>query len=142
MEHSRSAGGVVVGSDGRIVVVSQGGVSWSLPKGRLEPGEDVRAASVREIAEETGITKLEFIKELGTYTRHKISKDGKGETAMVLKEITLFLYKTDETELAPEDPDNPEARWVSIDKVADLLTHPKDKEFFQNNTEQIREVIA
>ena len=41
-----------------------------------------------------------------------------------------FLFLTDEEELKPVDPGNPEARWVEKDKVADLLTHYKDKEFF------------
>ncbi len=35
-------------------------------------------------------------------------------------------------DLKPIDPDNSEARWVDGDKVADLLTHPKDREFFLN----------
>jgi ADP-ribose pyrophosphatase YjhB (NUDIX family) len=30
--------------------------TWSLPGGRMEPGEDVDAAVVREVAEETGLT--------------------------------------------------------------------------------------
>jgi len=29
------------------------------------------------------------------------------------------------------DPSNPEARWVEKSKIAALLTHEKDKEFFQ-----------
>jgi hypothetical protein len=29
------------------------------------------------------------------------------------------------------DPENPEARWVEKAKVAELLTHEKDKEFFR-----------
>nr|WP_208828230.1 NUDIX hydrolase [Streptomyces ficellus] len=29
---------------------------WSLPKGKLEPGEDARHAAVREVREETGMT--------------------------------------------------------------------------------------
>jgi hypothetical protein len=42
----------------------------------------------------------------------------------------MFLFRTDETDLHPTDPDNPEARWVEVDKVAELLTHQKDKDFF------------
>jgi capsule polysaccharide modification protein KpsS len=33
-------------------------------------------------------------------------------------------------ELKPIDKDNPEAIWVEKDKVSDILTHKKDKEFF------------
>jgi ADP-ribose pyrophosphatase YjhB (NUDIX family) len=130
IEESHSAGGVIIGPRGLIVVTNQDGVAWSLPKGRLEPGEDEQTAACREIEEETGLKHLEFAEKLGTYSRYKIGKDGKGEDKSIKKTITIFLYKTQQEELKPTDPAHPEARWVEPDKVADLLTHPKDKEFF------------
>ncbi len=42
----------------------------------------------------------------------------------------MFLFKTNQEVLKPIDPENPEARWVEKEKVAELLTHTKDKEFF------------
>ena len=42
----------------------------------------------------------------------------------------MFLYTTNEDSLKPTYPANPEARWVESERVAELLTHPKDKEFF------------
>ena len=86
-------------------------------------------AAKREIMEETGISVLEFVKELGTYTRYKIGKDG-FEDKTESKTLTFFLFKTTETVLKPIDPENPEARWIDKEKVAELLTHQKDKEFF------------
>ena len=38
---SKTAGGIVVNPNGDVLVVSQHGDSWSLPKGHLEDGEDV-----------------------------------------------------------------------------------------------------
>jgi 8-oxo-dGTP pyrophosphatase MutT (NUDIX family) len=125
-----SAGGVIVNSKGLVAVVNQDNVSWSLPKGGIEEGESPQIAALREIEEETGLIKLDLIEELGTYQRHQIAKGGKGETPEALRIITLFLYSTPEEELAPKDPNNPEARWVEPDEVTDLLTHPKDKEFY------------
>ncbi|HSE34870.1 MAG TPA: NUDIX domain-containing protein [Candidatus Paceibacterota bacterium] len=129
---TKAAGGIVIGPDGRILVVSQHGDSWSLPKGHLDPGEDARTAAIREIEEESGIAKeaLELVRELGTYERHWIGKNGQGEDHQELKAITLFLFRTKATALAPKDPDNPEARWVDRTEVASLLTHAKDQEFF------------
>ncbi len=129
MIKTESAGGVVKNKEGKILVVSQRGTSWSLPKGHIEPGENAREASKREIEEESGLTNITFIKELGTYSRFKIAKDG-GEDTSEKKTLHIFLYETDQDKLKPIDPDNPEARWVEPNKVADLLTHPKDKEFF------------
>ncbi len=132
MKIRKTAGGVIIGSDNKIVVVSQHGRSWSLPKGGVDPGEDLQQASRREIQEETGLTELALLCELGTYQRHRIPLDEGPLDDSEIKEITLFLYKTKQTELIPEDPDNPEAIWVEIDKVIGYLTHPKDREFFES----------
>jgi 8-oxo-dGTP diphosphatase len=130
MKKTRSAGGVVTNSEGKVLVVSQRGTSWSLPKGHIDRGESALVAAKREIYEESGIRDLELIRELGTYERHRIGVDG-GDDRSELKVITMFLFRTSEKSLRPVDPDNPEARWVERSKVAPLLTHEKDKEFFQ-----------
>ena len=142
MEHSYSAGGVVVNSEGKVLVVAQRSadheVSWSLPKGKIKAGEDIQAAAQREIKEESGISGLTFVRELGTYDRHQISADGLGEDAHVLKTITMNLYTTRQDALQPEDPDNPEAKWVAPEEVAALLTHPKDKAFFTAHLAEVQ----
>ena len=127
---TRSAGGVVTNDEGEVLVVSQRGTSWSLPKGHIDPGEEALDAARREIYEESGIRDLELVRELGTYERHKIGVDG-GDDRSELKAITMFLFRTKEKSLRPVDSDNPEARWVEKAKVALLLTHEKDKEFFR-----------
>lgn len=141
MKKTFTGGGVVVGTDNKIVVVSQNGNSWSLPKGHIDPGEDARTAAVREIQEETGIKQLTYIQDLGTYERFRIGING-SEEVHELKSITVFLYTTEETVLKPEDPANPEARWVEVDKVTDLLTHAKDKEFFNSIVPAIRDFLS
>jgi len=128
-KNTKSAGGVVMNQKGEILVVNQRGTSWSLPKGHIEEGEDQITAAKREVYEESGINQLEFIHELGSYQRYKIGKDG-GEDKSELKTMHMFLFKTNQDSLKPVDIENPEARWVEKEKVADLLTHPKDKEFF------------
>lgn len=129
LKQTESAGGIVVNSTGRILVVSQHGTSWSLPQGHIEEGEDPLAAALREIREESGITQLELVRELGSYQRYKLSTTGSEDRAE-LKTIHLFLFTTTEEALCPLDPDNPEARWVEPKAVADLLTHREDKAFF------------
>lgn len=129
MKRTVSAGGVVVNSEGRILVVSQHGTSWSLPKGHVEVGEDLVSAARREVREEAGVSRLELLRELGSYERFRISASG-GEDPSELKTIHMFLFSTDETTLRPQDPENPEARWVEKAEAAELLTHPSDREFF------------
>ncbi len=141
MKHSYSAGGVVIGPNKKILVVSQNGNSWSLPKGTLEKNENVKSAAAREIKEESGITKLVFLKSLGTYERHRISLNG-GDDKELLKTITVFLYSTPEIDLNPLDPNNPEARWVDIERVGELLTHPMDKQFFNKQINIIKKYLS
>ncbi len=128
------AGGVVWNPPLGVVVVNQNHNSWSLPKGHIEPDESLLDAAVREIREETGIPKdkLEFITALGSYERARIPLHPNDEPE--LRTITLYLFKTDVTTLAPEDPENPEAIWVKQEEVPNILTHPKDKEFFETLT--------
>jgi 8-oxo-dGTP pyrophosphatase MutT (NUDIX family) len=130
MMKTRSAGGVVTNDESDVLVVSQRGTSRSLPKGHIDPGEKALDAARREIYEESGIRDLELIRELETYERHKIGVNG-GDDRSELKEITMFLFRTKEKSLRPVDPDNPEVRWVEKGRVALLLTHEKDKEFFR-----------
>lgn len=133
---TQSGGGVVLNQRGEVLVVNQNGDSWSLPKGHLDEGETAAAAARREIMEEAGVNQLDLIRELGSYQRYKIALDG-GDDLTEMKTIFMFLFSTTQEELVPQDPQNPEARWVPKAQVAALLTHPKDKEFFQRISDQI-----
>jgi len=134
-------GGVVIGPSHKIAVVNHNHTSWSLPKGHVDPGETLEEATIREIEEETGLTTLTFITKLGTYQRYRTGLHAL-EDKSELKTITLFLYTTPQTELNPLDPEHPEARWVNIDEVSALLTHPKDKAFFEEKKEEIQQYIS
>lgn len=128
---------MVVNRRGEILVVSQHGNSWSLPKGHIDPGEDALTAAKREIREEAGIGQLVLLRSLGQYERHRIGLHG-GDDLSELKTIHMFLFETTEQALKPQDSDNPEARWVAPEKVADLLTHEKDKAFFRTYLSQFK----
>jgi len=124
MKQTSSAGGIIV-RNGRIVLVNQAGKSWSFPKGHVERGETLLTAARREIREECGLVKIELVKELAPYKRVG-RKNGKKE----MKSLHFFLFTAKEEKLKPIDKAITEARWVDIDKVAEILTNEKDKEFF------------
>ncbi len=127
-----SAGGVVINPHGEVLIVNQRGNSWSLPKGKIDEGENEEAAARREIYEESGVSDLTLVQRMGEYKRKRISRDGSGEDRKVNKSITFFHFTSERTDsLTPIDPHNPEARWVNKNKVADMLSHPRDKAFFR-----------
>lgn len=128
-QFSHSAGGVVLNARGEVLVVQQKDLSWSLPKGRIEPGEDPRDAAIREIAEESGITDLWLVKILKSYTRFGITNTGAEDRDRV-RRLTMYLFTTSQEDLRPMDPRIPDARWVQKEQVHLLLSHPKDQEFF------------
>lgn len=49
-----AAGGVVVNDRGEWLMIHRNG-RWDLPKGHLEPGEEIAACAAREVEEETGV---------------------------------------------------------------------------------------
>lgn len=133
MRTNEAAGGVVLGPEGKIVLVEQHNNSWSFPKGGVEEGETQLQAALREVKEETGLEELELVEELGSYERLSINREGTGETDdWGSRRRTIFLFKllVDEP-FAPHDPDGEvtNARWATLDEALALLTHPKDKEF-------------
>ena len=132
-KRTHSIGGVILNPKKQVLVVSQQGTSWSLPKGHIEQGEDEMSTLYREIYEETGLEKKDLIlhKKLGTYERWKIGKEGRDDHSE-RKIITLYFLTTTVTKIAPLDPGNPEARWVDQNDVQILLTHPSDIEFFES----------
>ena len=92
--------------------------NWDFPKGVVEAGEEPFAAAAREVAEETGLTDLDFL--LGEehcdtlpYAGGKIARYYLAETTR--RNIQLPISG----ELGR--PEHDEWRWVSFDEAEDLL---------------------
>lgn len=141
-----SAGGVIINDEGRVLVVQQHNNAWSFPKGGVHEGESELDAALREIREETGLTELELISDLGSYERYSIGLDGVGETKeWGSRKRTFFLFKTNEDVAAnfnDLDGEVTDIRWVSTDEAHNLLTHPKDKEFLDSVIPKIKDIIG
>ena len=69
-----AGGGLVSNRRGDYLLISRNGL-WDLPKGHLEPGEDIRECSLREVQEETGVDELQ-LRDLICITDHCYLRNG------------------------------------------------------------------
>jgi 8-oxo-dGTP diphosphatase len=117
-----AAGGVVVrsGDGGRRVAVIHRPkyMDWSLPKGKLEPGEDWLEAALREVEEETG-----YRCEASVELPHVSYLDRKGRRKLV----RYWLMEPVDGEFQPHGEVD-ELRWVGREQAEELLTYPHDRE--------------
>ena len=83
-----AAGGLVLNPKKEVLFIYRND-KWDLPKGRIEKGETVETAAIREVEEECGIYNLKIIKPLLT-TYHVYFQNG-----TKLKETFWFLMNSD-----------------------------------------------
>ncbi len=131
-KETKCAGGIIYNDKNEVVIVNQNHDSWSLPKGHIDPGESSLEAALREIYEETGIKKPTYIRSLGKFKRYRIGLDGNDDLSE-LKTIAIYLFKSNQINLQPIDPNNPEAIWVNVEEAYKLLSHKEDKSFFKKS---------
>jgi 8-oxo-dGTP pyrophosphatase MutT (NUDIX family) len=116
----RAAGGVVR-RNGLIAVVHrpQHG-DWSLPKGKLEAGEDDATAAVREVREETGRDAV-IERDLGTVSY---------EVASGRPKTVRYYLMTASPDAADTADDVDAVRWLAPDGVEEILTYATDRDVF------------
>ncbi len=122
----RAAGGVVR-RGGEIALVHRPKYDdWSLPKGKLDPGEAVAGAAVREVAEETGcegesLGKLGDVRYVYTWAGQRI-----------FKVVSFYLVRYSGGRLGDLPPklahEVEEARWLPLEEAPRLLAYKGERE--------------
>ncbi|HVM53487.1 MAG TPA: NUDIX domain-containing protein [Acidimicrobiales bacterium] len=106
--------GAVAIDDGRLLLVRRrhepGMGSWSVPGGRVEPGETVQEAVVRELLEETGVEGV------------CVGLIGVAERIGTDHHFVILDYAVEVLAPAPPEAggDADDARWVALGDVAEL----------------------
>jgi 8-oxo-dGTP pyrophosphatase MutT (NUDIX family) len=91
---------------------------WTLPKGKLDPGETHEDAAVREVAEETGLrcvldAELPSTRYADRYGRSKL--------------VRYWVMDLEGGRFTPNDEVD-EIRWLPLEEAAPLLSYDRDRE--------------
>ena len=135
----------MLGDGGTVVLVrSRNNQSWLFPKGHVEEGEDDEAAARREIAEEAGLSNLEFVGDLGEYRRPRFTLTGKPPEEKIIK---MFLFATPRGTVLASSLEIEEARWFPFRELSIVLGTPhqewfaSDRAWFASVAERVRQAI-
>ncbi len=113
---------------------------WSIPKGHVEPGERIEQTAVREVTEETGLTRLKLGEKLDKL-HFFYRKDGK----LIFMTTHVFLMEAmgDSDALIPGDSEGIiDAKWFSEDEALKLIEYRDTERLFRLGLSKINAKLA
>lgn len=124
MREENSAGGVVFYHN-RVLLLRKKRGYWVLPKGRIEAGEDMKTAALREVREESGVQAV-IVKYVGeiNYTY----KNQWTNYEWVVKRVCWFLMKTQSRHCHPQAEEGfSSARFLKGEDAVRLLRYDDER---------------
>ena len=120
---------------------------WQMPQGGVDEGEDFLTAAYRELEEETGIKKVEMIKEIdGTITYelpdHLLGIIWKGKYKGQKQKWFLmrFLGNDEEINIKTNKPEFLEWKWIDVDILTEVVVDFKFH-VYKELKEKIKKII-
>jgi 8-oxo-dGTP diphosphatase len=89
---------------------------WSLPKGKIDAGENAVTAAVREVCEETGLAALAGRRSVRT--TYPVRQGSKRVDYWLMRPVGGAFGPNDEVD---------ELRWLALPEAAELLSHDHDR---------------
>jgi 8-oxo-dGTP diphosphatase len=133
-----AAGGIIIDAESgspRVLLVHRPRYDdWSFPKGKLDPGETVEQAAVREVEEETGLT-CRIIRKAATL-RYAYRTRNKG--ALRPKKVHYFLMQRASGDIHVPGEEVDKAEWFDIDDAIRKLSYEQDRKLLTSLQAMIR----
>lgn len=126
-----SSGGVVIFGNTILLLKKYNG-DWVLPKGRLERGENIKSAALREVLEETGV-KGEIIDYIGevNYNYKNLKED-----EIVSKTVHWYLMRSNSMDCTPQRKEGfIDAMYVHVDKAKNLVRYADERKIILKGIE-------
>ncbi len=102
---------------------------WIFPKGHAEAGESPTVAALRELEEETGISKV----TLETSARISVSYSFVHEGTKIEKQAHFYIGLCESQETYISQPHEViELKWCSFEEAETLLSHKNSKDILEN----------
>jgi 8-oxo-dGTP pyrophosphatase MutT (NUDIX family) len=122
-----SAGGVVFrreGAEPLYLLIRDSYRNWGFPKGHLEDGEQPAAAAIREVGEETGLSRLEIRANIDAIDWHFRFRG-----RLIHKVCHFYLMEAADGKTKPQRAEGITAcRWARYDDAARLLSYANARE--------------
>ena len=121
-----SSGGVVYRVDNGIplflILTSNKRGVWCLPKGLIEENEDEVTTAMREVREETGVSRVKLRGKVG-----QIKYQFGFRAKTFDKTVHFFLFETDQAD-AKVGTEHDAMEWVPYEKALKTLSYPNEKD--------------
>jgi 8-oxo-dGTP pyrophosphatase MutT (NUDIX family) len=118
--------GIIYCGDEFLILQKKGAwIGWQFVQGAIDPGETAEQAVLREVREETGLTKTEITKKLDFKSDYWFV----WEKEKIHKFLTYFLVKGNKEEPIKLSEEHSEYKWCSYEETLKEIKF--NKELFQ-----------